>query len=1273
MKIAPALALAFACLVPAVSLAQRAPDFSKPTTASARSRAARASSGGPQWVWAAEQSSQAVPPGVCYFRKSFDLKQPEEGKIAITCDDRYELYVNGRKLGSGADWKVLDQYDITPHLVSGRNVIAIRAENVTAGSAALMARVTVKRVGDTEVSHSTDRTWRTSLKEEANWEKTLFNDARWAAAHSFGEFGRTQPWGDQVRADNGATGGRFLAPKQFRVERIVEPESTGSLITMTFNEWGEIVGSREGEGLVLIRDEDKDGTPETVQTYCPEMKNCQGVLALNGSVFATGEGPEGLGLYRLTDDDQDGDIDTIKRLFAFKGAAGEHGPHGLVLGPDGLIYVMTGNFSGVETTVLPTSPLRTYYEGDLVMPRYEDAGGHDVGIKAPGGTVVRTDLDGSFVELFACGLRNCYDLAFNRQGELFTYDSDMEWDIGLPWYRPTRVNHLVPGSESGWRSGWAKWPDYYIDGLPAMMDIGRGSPTGVVFYNHYRYPQRYQNAMFACDWSQGRIIALTLQPAGGTYACGGEVFLQGRPLNVTDLAVGPDGWLYFCTGGRGTEGGVYRVLWQGKAPPQEETSGLLEALRQPQLESAWARERVATIKEEMGVEWEADLIKAAKNTTLPNADRVRALELMQLLGPSPTPALLLGLSKDASAEVRAKAVELMGLHADTAGNTQLAALLADPDATVRRRTCEALVRAGHQAPPEKLVALLGDPDRFVAWAARRALEAMPRDQWRAQVLAAKDTRVFLHGSVALLASAAERADADAVLARVGKLLTGFLTDEDFLDLLRVTQLALLRGAVPPEDVAALRSQLAEEYPSLEPRINRELVVLLVYLQDASVTDRFLDELRGKAPLVERIHLASYCRYCKTNWTPQQKLELLKFYEAARSAPGGYSYALYLANLTRDYVAEMNDEERKEVLANALKMPTAALGAVVRLPEHPSRETLDNLIKLDRRLKSLEGDAARQLGVGILAVLGRSHDPAGMAYMREVFEKEPERRPTAAMSLAQDPGGDNWSLLVRSLPVLDAVGSQEVVANLLKVDQVSDKPEDIRQAILCGLKMNGEGSDQAVALLEKWTGKKLSEPEAKWDAALAAWQQWFSEEYPDLPEPTLPAESAENRWTMQEIMTHLHGPAARPGDAARGQLVFDKALCVKCHRYGNRGEGIGPDLTTVSRRFHSKEILESVLFPSHVISDQYASKVLQTTDGQTLTGMVAQSGQDAVIVLQANGQKTLVPLAKIEDIAPAKKSAMPEGLFNPLSLEEIADLLAFLQSPPPETARKSDEK
>src|SRR5688500_7681228 len=104
-----------------------------------------------------------------------------------------------------------------------------------------------------------------------------------------------------------------------------------------------------------------------------------------------------------------------------------------------------------------------------------------------------TDPEGTVVEVYAGDLRNTYDICFNAQGELFTADSDNEADEGLPWYRPTRLLHVVPGGEYGWRSGWAIWPDYYPDCLPTTLVTGRGSPTGMVAYQHDRYPTSARN------------------------------------------------------------------------------------------------------------------------------------------------------------------------------------------------------------------------------------------------------------------------------------------------------------------------------------------------------------------------------------------------------------------------------------------------------------------------------------------------------------------------------------------------------------------------------------------------------------------------------------------------------------------------------------------------------------------------------------------------------------------------------------------------------------
>lgn len=120
--------------------------------------------------------------------------------------------------------------------------------------------------------------------------------------------------------------------------------------------------------------------------------------------------------------------------------------------------------------------------------------------------------------------------------------------------------------------------------------------------------------------------------------------------------------------------------------------------------------------------------------------------------------------------------------------------------------------------------------------------------------------------------------------------------------------------------------------------------------------------------------------------------------------------------------------------------------------------------------------------------------------------------------------------------------------------------------------------------------------------------------------------------------------------------------MNCHRYNGKGESTGPDLTTVGQRFQRKEILESIVYPNQVVSDQYASQEV-TAGGKTYIGIAARTPDGGMSVLQSDGQKAVIAKEDIEDVKPSKLSAMPEGLANRLSLEQIADLFAYLTNAP----------
>jgi putative heme-binding domain-containing protein len=282
------------------------------------------------------------------------------------------------------------------------------------------------------------------------------------------------------------------------------------------------------------------------------------------------------------------------------GFSEEHGPHAVLLGPDGnSLYVVCGN--STKLTALASSTVPQVWGEDCLLPRLWDPKGHALGVLAPGGCIYQTDMRGKNWKLISMGHRNTYDAAFNRDGELFTVDNDMDWDFNLPWYRPTRVVHAVPGSEFGWRAGNAKMYEQYPDNLPAVLNIGPGAPSGVTFGYGARFPAKYQDALYACDWSYGKLNVIHLTPRGSSYTGELEEFLTGSPLPLTDIVVNPiDGAMYFTIGGRGTMSALYRLTYVGNestVPASPSDSNADRRAIRHRLESFYGRRDAQVVQE----------------------------------------------------------------------------------------------------------------------------------------------------------------------------------------------------------------------------------------------------------------------------------------------------------------------------------------------------------------------------------------------------------------------------------------------------------------------------------------------------------------------------------------------------------------------------------------------------------------------------------------------------------------------------------------------------
>lgn len=364
---------------------------------------------------------------------------------------------------------------------------------------------------------------------------------------------------------------RISTPEGFQVELLysVPGLEQGSWANLCSDEKGRIYASDQYGSLYRFN------PPAPGQTLKKEdvHKVPAEIRAINGMLFAFGALYVGVndyeqkmqsGLYRLTDSTGDDQLDKVELLRAIDSKS-DHGVHAVVLTPDGQgLYLVCGN-NAILTETTKASPVRKFWGDDHLLPRMPDGRGHNRHVMAPGGIIYKVSPDGKEFEIFANGFRNIYDASVNSDGELFTYDADMEYDFNTSWYRPTRVNHVVSGAEFGWRNGTGKYPEFYVDNLPATLNIGPGSPTGTTFGYGAKFPAKYQSAFYAIDWSWGKIYAVHLEPNGSTYTGTKEEFVTGGPLPVTDAIIHKDGAMYFAIGGRRVQSGLYRVTYTGSA------------------------------------------------------------------------------------------------------------------------------------------------------------------------------------------------------------------------------------------------------------------------------------------------------------------------------------------------------------------------------------------------------------------------------------------------------------------------------------------------------------------------------------------------------------------------------------------------------------------------------------------------------------------------------------------------------------------------------------
>ncbi|QDT96238.1 DUF7133 domain-containing protein [Gimesia aquarii] len=1070
-------------------------------------------------------------------------------------------------------------------------------------------------------------------------------------------------------------------PEGFRATLYADDDLAHDIYSMTIDSLGRVVVSGPGYVRILI-DADEDGVAESFQQYVDGPKTgAQGMYFIGRDLLCTGDA----GLIRYRDQNADDRADGKPDVFLQTKTGGEHNTHSIQRGPDGWWYLLLGNTAGINASYITrkTSPVKKPYAG----------------------TLMRLSPDLTAGEVVADGFRNAYDFSFSPNGDVFTYDSDGERDISLPWYRPTRVFHILPGSNAGWRSRSWKRPDTFLDMPPAIAAFHRGSPTGVTCYQHSRFPTAYQGALFVADWTFGRVHAIPLQDFQGTYASEPVEFITGVGqfgFAPTDIAVGSDGSLFVSVGGRGTRGSVFRIEYTGPVVAQkpdlksqssagnenvqsDTVTQMLDAcLSAPQPLSSWSRAKWLPLVKSLQPE---DFYRAALDESRPVAQRIRAIEIVtERLGGFPN-RIVEQLILVKSERVRARLAWSLGYHSTPEQNTEmLNALLKDDAPLVARFALEAFQRLGDQIDQSKCLSglqkTLGAPQRFVRQSASRAAATLNDETFKTLSSGIAASEGAAQISLAY-ASIMKQGGVVPLAVRTG--ITVFEGDNQTdlrLEALRLIQLGL-GDLGPPTKMAAvfdgyangadlseyerhldpIRIRLMQAFPSSHEVLDHELARVLAML--APYNPKLLDQILAKiteesSPVSDVHYLIVAARIPSDRSRAQSKkianalvqidAKLLRL-----KLPQDTNWDDRFFELYAQLVKIDADLPRQIVEQPGFGLP----GHVLFLSELPPQFLEKAIEAFERKIKA---DPDFHWNNDVVFVFGESKKPEHREMIRNLYAEFALQAAVLAV-LSENPEEQDRDKFVAGLESSQIELLESCVSALEKLE-TTQKPEEVVRLFATLRRLGRDQREQKlqsriVKLLEKWTGQQLGSATDVADlnkqrALIQAWEKWVSTEHPEVFASLLKQGGPE----AEKLNKLLETVDWDLGDKERGETLFRKRACVQCH--GNRS-ALGPALTGAAKRFSRKDLFTAIVSPNQDVSPRYQTTVVGTVDGKVYTGLVVYRSVDGLTLRNSNNQTTRIEAAEIDFESKKNTSLMPSGLLKDLSPQDLADLNAYLQS------------
>ncbi len=919
-------------------------------------------------------------------------------------------------------------------------------------------------------------------------------------------------------------------------------------------------------------------------------------------------------LWLLTDEDGDGKAEKREALqdgygvrVAFRG----HDSHGLIIGPDGRLYFSIGDRG---------------YNIETASGKFKDC---------ESGAVFRCELDGSHLEVFATGLRNPQELAFDDYGYLFTGDNNSDSGDKARW-----VN-VMEGGDTGWRMMYQYLPDRgpfnrekiwhpfspetpaYI--VPPIENIGDG-PSGLVCYPGTGLTGDYANCFFMVDFRGGAsnsgIRLIRTQPKGAFWS----VERSEQPLwNIlaTDADFGPDGALWVCDWVNGWvgegKGRIYRftdpdaqkqdivkevqqllAVGFSELSPAQLAPLLQHVDRRIRLEAQWELAHRGRIEEFV------DLLGNTAAGTLPRLQAVWGLGQAARLKPELQDAVAQALAdgiRDQDLDVRAATVAVIGDVGIQRFAGALVSLIGDPEPRVQYAACLAVGKLQVSSGLLPTLAMLeanSDQDPGLRHAGIMALQGIGSSD------PAKLSALRKHSSHSV------RLAAVVALRKLHSLeIAAFLDDDSVkvqLEAARAVhdvpelqdalpQLARLIGTISPDDNAlthrvlnanfrigspaearAIAAFAADSRQSEEMRI--EAIDMLGTWQNPGLLDRVMNrysplETRSAAPAADALQM--------------HMVQILSGSDRQLNKAISAAVALGIESIAASLEEFARDTQRSATVRSS------SLTGYVKL----------NGAKTLELVRSLVSDTQPDVRANALSILARLDQEAAVpALAAAVGSDIPSERQQA------------WDTLAK----IETPPSTELIERGLKDYLQGKLPADVWLNIIEAAE--GRVQSDSIAALNAFE-KQLVEKESL-------------ESYRDC-----------------EI----------GGDPEKGKNLFfnrTELSCVRCHKVADSGGEVGPDLSQIGKAKDSRYLLQSIVDPDAKIAENFETVVLLTEDGQVITGILRQENADTIELIDAEAKLQRIDTSEVVSRKKGK-SAMPIDLLKNLTRRELRDLVAYLAS------------